>query len=295
MTTGHLPTEEITRDRKRPKKTSTNSSIAREVFDGQHRKQLEIPLFIDCYNHHMNSVDVANQLRATATVHFSRNEKEFFPGMFWSIDMILTNCWKIYESLYGPFLSSNQKQRPGAHREFLEALVELLFLCNSETYAEMVPGTSFKEYPKYNYSPHKPGRKSAKDISLDLTDLSRKTPFVFKGDPGRPRISISAKITPISQHQHIKTTTRGYCLICRNSEKVQSMQMAKTESIIYGTILKLSEGYLEEVLPLSKEEIKGPKRFRGTVTKWKCSECAVPICKAQSDCWEKAYRRLFNR
>ena len=106
MTTGHLPTEEITRDRKRPKKTSTNSSIAREVFDGQHRKQLEIPLFIDCYNHHINSVDVANQLRATATVYFSRNEKEFFPGIFWFINMILTNCWKIYESLYGPFLSS---------------------------------------------------------------------------------------------------------------------------------------------------------------------------------------------
>jgi hypothetical protein len=106
MTTGHLPIEEITRDRKRSKKISTNSSIAREVFDGQHRKQLEIPLFIDRYNYHMNSVDIANQLRATVIVYFSRNEKEFFPGMFWSIDMILTNCWKIYESLYGPFLSS---------------------------------------------------------------------------------------------------------------------------------------------------------------------------------------------
>ena len=62
----------------------------------------------------------------------------------------------------------------------------------------MVPGTSFKEYPKYDYSSHKPGRKSAKDTSLDLIDLSRKTPFVFKGDPGRPRVSIPAKITPIS-------------------------------------------------------------------------------------------------
>jgi hypothetical protein len=207
MTTGHLPIEKITRDRKRPKKISTNSSIAREVFDRQHRKQLEIPLFIDCYNHHMNSVDIANQLRATVTVHFSRNEKEFFPGMFWSINMILTNYWKIYESLYGPFLSFTQKRHPRAHREFLEALVELLFLCDSETYTEMVPGTSFKQYPKYNYSPHKPGRKSAKDTSLDLIDLSQKNPFVFKGDPGRPRVSIPAKITPISQHHHIKTTT----------------------------------------------------------------------------------------
>src|SRR5947207_15865067 len=90
MTTGHIPTEKITRNRKRKKKTSTNSTIAREIFDGQYRKELEIPIFIDCYNHYMNSVDIANQLRATATVHFSRNEKKFFPRIFWAINMILT-------------------------------------------------------------------------------------------------------------------------------------------------------------------------------------------------------------
>jgi hypothetical protein len=33
ITIGYLPTEKITRDRKRLKKTSTNSSIAREVFN----------------------------------------------------------------------------------------------------------------------------------------------------------------------------------------------------------------------------------------------------------------------
>jgi hypothetical protein len=160
ITTGHLPTEKITRYRKRPKKTSTNSIIAREVFNRQHRKELEIPLFIDCYNHHMNSVDVANQLRATATVHFSRNKKEFFPGMFWAIDIILTNYWKIYESLYGPFISPIEKRQSAAYRTFLKALVELLFLCNSENYAENVSGTSFKEYPKYSYISHKTGQKS---------------------------------------------------------------------------------------------------------------------------------------
>jgi hypothetical protein len=31
------------------------------------------------------------EFRATVTVHFSRNEKEFFPGMFWAIGMILIN------------------------------------------------------------------------------------------------------------------------------------------------------------------------------------------------------------
>src|SRR5205814_9303265 len=143
-----------------------------EVFDRQYRKELEIPTFIDYYNYYMNLVDVANQLRVTATVHFSRNEKEFFPGMFWAIDIILTNCWKIYESLYGPFLLSTQKRCSGAYRIFLEALVELLFLYDSEKYAENVSGTSFKEYPKYSYIPHKTGRKP-KETPLDLINLSR--------------------------------------------------------------------------------------------------------------------------
>src|SRR6266480_218390 len=110
MIIGHIPTKEITRNRKRPKKTFINSTIAREAFDKQYRKELEIPLFIDCYNHHINSVDVANQLRVIVIVYFSRNEKEFFLRMFWAIDMILTNCWKIYESLYGPFISPTEKR-----------------------------------------------------------------------------------------------------------------------------------------------------------------------------------------
>ena len=117
--------------------------------------------------------------------------------------MILTNYWKIYESLYGPFLSPAGKRQPGAYRQFLEALVELLFLYNSEEYAENVPGTSFKEYLKYNYMPpHKPGPKPRfpESAPSNLTDISRETPFIFKGDPGRPRVSIPAKITPISQY-----------------------------------------------------------------------------------------------
>ena len=72
----------------------------------------------------------------------------------------------------------------------------------------MIPETSFKEYPKYDYSPHKSGPKPQfpKPIFQSLINISRKTPFIFKGDPGRPRTSILAKIIPFSLHQHIKTT-----------------------------------------------------------------------------------------
>jgi hypothetical protein len=162
----------------------------------------------------MNSIDVANQLRAIIIIYFSRNKKEFFSGIFWSIDMILTNYWKIYKSLYSPFLSSNNIRLRNIHREFLKILVELLFCCDSKTYTETVSRTTFKEYPKYSYTPYKPGPKLQfpESISQSLIDISRKTPFIFKGDSRRPRTSIPTKITPISQYQHIKITIRGFIL-----------------------------------------------------------------------------------
>jgi ribosomal protein L14 len=60
MIIDYASAEKIIRNRKRPKKTSINSIIAREVFDEQYRKELKIPLFIDYYNHYINLVDAIN-------------------------------------------------------------------------------------------------------------------------------------------------------------------------------------------------------------------------------------------
>jgi hypothetical protein len=217
--------------------------------------------------------------------------------MFWAINIILTNCWKIYEKLYGPFLSSTGHKRSRAYRQFLEALVELLFCCDSEIYAENVSEYDFKDYPKYSYETHISGRKPqySKKSSINLSTQSLVIPFIFKGNPGRPSISIPAKITPISRHHHIKPITNGHCLICRNSNKVQKAQIARIESIAYGTVFRLFEDTLKEVKPSSKIPSKESKQIRGTETKWKCSECQVPICRAQRSCWKIAHRRLFSR
>ena len=91
----------------------------------------------------------------------------------------------------------------------------------------MVVGTSFKEYPKYSYIPHKSGPKPQfpESTPSNLTDLSQKTPFIFKGDPRYPRTSIPAKITPISLHQYIKIIIKGYYLIYRNSKEIKNRRI----------------------------------------------------------------------
>ena len=62
MTISYISTKKITQNRKRLKKTSINSIIAKKIFNGQYRKKLKISLFIDLYNYYMNSINVANQL-----------------------------------------------------------------------------------------------------------------------------------------------------------------------------------------------------------------------------------------
>jgi hypothetical protein len=89
--TGHIVEEEVLSLRRQPSKTSSQAVITRKLFKAKVRKELPIPTFINDYNHSMGQVDVANQLRASYTVYFQRNLKEFFPGIFWLINMVNAN------------------------------------------------------------------------------------------------------------------------------------------------------------------------------------------------------------
>jgi hypothetical protein len=127
MTIGHRIEPKTFRMRKRPKKTASNAKITREPFGDKPTKILAIPTFIDDYNHYMGGVDQSNQLRASFTTHFFRNQKEFFPGAFWAIDIAVFNSYKLHLTLNGSKTSSTGKRDPGQHREWVEDLVNLLF------------------------------------------------------------------------------------------------------------------------------------------------------------------------
>ena len=60
LTTVHYWNEYILSERRKPRTTSTNAALAQQVFGNQERKTLPIPKVVNDYNHHMNSVDLAD-------------------------------------------------------------------------------------------------------------------------------------------------------------------------------------------------------------------------------------------
>ena len=123
LSTVHYPTNIIERLRKRSKKTSTNAGIVSKIFGGDVTKKLPIPTFIDDYNHHMNGMDVANQMRASYTTHIV-TERNWLPILYWLLDAAIVNAFRIQQIYY----QQKQKINPIiSHLDFHEKLYKKLF------------------------------------------------------------------------------------------------------------------------------------------------------------------------
>jgi hypothetical protein len=64
----------------------------KEVFGDSFVKELEIPRFIDDYNHYMGGVDIANQLRASYETH-RPTFCTWWPLFLWIIDASIVNAY----------------------------------------------------------------------------------------------------------------------------------------------------------------------------------------------------------
>jgi hypothetical protein len=86
----------ITQQRKRPAKTSTSARIVRCVFREESIKVLEIPIFINDYNHNMGGINIANQLRESFETHRA-TQRNWWPLFYWLIDVIVINSYRLYQ------------------------------------------------------------------------------------------------------------------------------------------------------------------------------------------------------
>ena len=122
MSTVSDPRDTISRLRRRPAKTATNARTSRTPFGEESTKVMDIPAFIDMYNHYMNGVDNADQLRcyySTQRVHF----KNWKPLWHFLLDITIVNCFKIHYCMpKKPYQSRIQYSR----REFRTKLASQL-------------------------------------------------------------------------------------------------------------------------------------------------------------------------
>ena len=124
MTTISNSTARIVRQRCRPAKTSTNARTSRLVFGDAVVKDLAIPNYIDMYNHFMNGVDLADQLRSyynTQKIYF----KTWKPLWHFLLDTAITNSYLLATST--PSRPWGEHHGHWTHREFRIRLVNQLF------------------------------------------------------------------------------------------------------------------------------------------------------------------------
>ena len=94
MTTIHTGKETSNRQRRRPSKTATNARTSRAIFGDLAVKELSIPAFIDMYNHFMNGVDLADQLRSYHNAQRA-HLKTWKPLWQFLLDTAIVNVYKI--------------------------------------------------------------------------------------------------------------------------------------------------------------------------------------------------------
>ena len=93
--TVHIAKDWVTRVRKRPAKTSTNGALVRKVFGDLAQMELQIPSFINDYNHFMGGVDLANQFREAYELHRT-TLRTWWPLFYWLIDVACVNAYRLY-------------------------------------------------------------------------------------------------------------------------------------------------------------------------------------------------------
>lgn len=146
--TVHEASSWVSSEQNRPSKTSTNATITRKVFGDLPSMLLDILTWVDDYNHHMNSVDLANQHRQpydTQQIAY----RTWIPLLHWVLDQAAINAFKI-----ATILKTWSKDNHSVHLEFRRALYRRLL-----DYSKLVKPQLWKEPGPHNWE-QRPKRQS---------------------------------------------------------------------------------------------------------------------------------------
>jgi hypothetical protein len=122
----------IKRNRKRPK---NGDAITKRTWGEAFEKELEIPRFIDGYNHHMNGVDLADQGRAECPTK-RRTSLTWKPCFSFMFDTTICNMARLYEACG----HHNRRHKKGLNSIFRRLLASKLMTKVVARAYTMTPG-----------------------------------------------------------------------------------------------------------------------------------------------------------
>ena len=119
VTNVHTCDESITRTRRRPRKNSTNRGHVELVWGASPTKEIDIPGFIDDYNHWMLGVDKADQLIAYYRPNL-RCRRNWMPLLFHALDVARINSFIAATSLGW----TSTSRTSSLHKDFLGEFIK---------------------------------------------------------------------------------------------------------------------------------------------------------------------------
>ena len=204
MSTIHTGSETIKRNRKRPK---NGDAITKRTWGEAFEKELEVPCFIDSYNHHMNGVDLADQGRAECPTK-RRTCLTWKPCFSFMFDTSLCNMAKLYEAC-GHY---NKRHKRGLNNIFRRLLASKLMVKAAARAYMITPGI-------------KPGHRTV------LSDV------VANGSRTQTTSQLHSQDGEASQNtQHYGDLVKGYkqdtCKACQAGGRYASRRATPTRVVL---------------------------------------------------------------
>ena len=212
-TTIHDGTEQVVRNQKRSKGTSTSAAITKQPFrifslpstckgSYEHTRLLLIPGAINDYNYYMGRVDIANQLQAGFLTQ-QRGVKPWRPLFYQLLDSTIINAFRLSEHQRKSKLSGKDKVR-SAHQAFREALVSELLKNPSPKALKQVYVTKKTKLPEIRLT---------QPIEIHQQGFGKQAPCVFCRWSQVTKKGRSTQVITKSQNVHKTTMVCSYCSI----------------------------------------------------------------------------------
>ena len=199
-----------------PKGKAPHTAISRAAFGGSTKKLLTIPDLIDDYNHNMNGVDLADQLRASYNTH-RQGVRTWLPLFYWLIDTLKVNAFLLWRMHYPKAL----------HKTFQLTLHQQLV------------AEGLKAHEEHKQQQQIEARRQKREASLALKFIQ--APIRVLGMP-HPQVTELSEGFPQYQKGY-RTDYAFHCLIYNQRKKkilVGSCVVCKAKTLFHCTLCQTS-------------------------------------------------------